>query len=81
MIPRVAVALAMLCITTIAPVSAQDPAIEAGIHAGNCDEIGQVTSPLLAPATATGAHQGSSDYEPAANSFSTVDASLTRVDQ
>jgi len=79
MIPRVPVALALLCLTTIAPASAQDPAIEAGIHAGNCDEIGQVMSPLLAPATATGAQQGSGDYEPAANSFSTVDASLTRL--
>lgn len=77
--PRVATALAMLCIATIAPASAQDPAIEAGIHAGGCDEIGQVMSPLLAPATATGEPQGSSDYEPAANSFSTVDASLTRL--
>ena len=79
MIPRVAVALTLLCITAIAPASAQEAAIEAGIYSGNCDEIGQVMSPLLPPATATGAHQGSGDYEPAANSFSAVDASLTNL--
>lgn len=79
MISRFAVALAMLCITGIAPASAQDLAVEAGIHSGNCDEIGQSMSPLLAPATAIGALLGSGDYEPAANSFSTVDTSLTRL--
>ena len=62
MMPRVAVALAILALTTVTPAAAQESALEAAIHAGTCEEIGQMTSLLLAPAVATGAQQGSTDY-------------------
>lgn len=79
MFSRVAFAMAIVTLTIAAPAAAQESTLEAGIHAGDCQEVGQVTSPLLAPAMATGPQQGSTDNEPAANSFSTVDVPLTQL--
>jgi hypothetical protein len=73
------VALVVLASTALAtpwPASAQQTGATAEIRQGNCDEVGDVVSPLVEARLPAGDRRGHPAAMPAANSFTTVPLSL-----